>query len=88
MNEVKARINDYRERVLAAKLAAERSLKQRENQQIADAQASTEAAAKRSMTAIQAAIASQVEPRQRALIEANDLFASIADCQAAIPAMA
>ena len=72
MAQVKARINDYRQRVLAAKLAAERNLKQRENQQITDLQASTEAAAKRSVTAIQAAITSQLEPRQRALIAAND----------------
>lgn len=70
MAALKAHLEDYRRRVLSAKLAAERNLKRREIGQIADLQASADAAAKHSMVAIQVAIAKQLEPRQHALIAA------------------
>jgi ABC-type multidrug transport system permease subunit len=68
----KARIEDYRQRMVSAKLAAARNLERRESDQIADLQASTAAAANRSMVAMQTAIARQLEPRQRALVVATD----------------
>jgi ABC-type multidrug transport system permease subunit len=68
----KARIEDYRQRMVSAKLAAARNLERRESDQIADLQASTAAAANRSMVAMQTAIARQLEPRQRALLVATD----------------
>jgi len=69
---LKVRIEDYRQRMLSAKLAAERNLKLREIRQIADLQASLAAATNRSMAAMQTAIASQLESRQRALVAATD----------------
>jgi ABC-type multidrug transport system permease subunit len=69
---LKARIEDYRQRVVSAKLAAAHDLEQRESNQIADLQASTAAAANRSMAAMQTAIARQLEPRQRVLVVATD----------------
>jgi ABC-type multidrug transport system permease subunit len=68
----KARIENYRQRMVSAKLAAARNLERRESDQIADLQASTAAAANRSMVAMQTAIARQLEPRQRALVVATD----------------
>jgi hypothetical protein len=64
---VKAHLEDYRRRVLSARLAAEHSLKQREIGQIANLRASAEADAKRSMAEIQVSITKQLEPRQHAL---------------------
>ena len=72
MAALKARIEDYRQRVVSAKLAAAHNLEQRESNQIADLQASTAVAANRSMAAMQTAIARQLEPRQRVLVAATD----------------
>jgi len=72
MTALKARIEDYRQSVISAKSAAERNLKQQQNRQIADLQASTEAAVNRSMVAMRTAIASQLEPRERAIVAATD----------------
>jgi ABC-type multidrug transport system permease subunit len=69
---LKARIEDYRQRMVSAKLAAAHNLQHRESDQIADLQASIAAAANRSMAAMQSAIAAQLEPRQRALVVAAD----------------
>jgi ABC-type multidrug transport system permease subunit len=70
MAALKAYLEDYRQRALSAKLTAEHNLKQHEIGAIADLRASTDAAAKRSMAAMQIAIASQLEPRQHAVAAA------------------
>jgi ABC-type multidrug transport system permease subunit len=67
----KARIEDYRQHMVSAKLASMRNPEQRERNQIADLQASTAAAENRSKAAMQTAIARQLEPRQRALVVAT-----------------
>jgi ABC-type multidrug transport system permease subunit len=72
MTALKARIESYRESVVSAKLAAERNLKQQQSTQITDLQAATEAAVNRSMVAMRTAIASQLEPRERAIVAATD----------------
>jgi ABC-type transport system involved in cytochrome c biogenesis permease component len=72
MNLLKVDIENYRQRMVSAQSAAERKMKQWELNQIAALRASANAAARRSMSAVQDGLARQLEPHQRALLAAND----------------
>jgi ABC-type transport system involved in cytochrome c biogenesis permease component len=72
MNLLKVEIENYRQRMVSAQSAAERKMKQWELNQIAALRASANAAARRSMSAVQDGLARQLEPHQRALLAAND----------------